>query len=449
LPTKNLPNVEHVSKAVHVALRKWANADDLELKPLKALRIFEGKKTSSVLTSVLVELKITSPMQFEILERRFLLNDAIKRVSFALHISEDHANRQQREGIEALASLLIKKELQARTERGENLLSKLPPRTYERLFGTEEVESKLAALLVKSSSPSILAVTGLGGVGKTALADAVVRAAVEELSYLNLIWVRAESRRGDSINFQDYLLTELAAKLSLQSRPSGYQVDAIKKSLKQEASLIVIDNLEEEVQDISWLYLLHELSGSSKFLLTGRVLPGTLASIQVFKLRELEPRPASEFLIDHTQRLGLADHAQELADRAGEIYALVGGNPLALKLTVGLLHAWPLSTILRSLEEGPGSDVEAMYKHIFEKSWHSISKTAQEMLQAMPLVGEAGGGLDQLQAISGLSELETREALKELTTRSLIELRSATKQPRYGIHRLTESFLRGQLVQTL
>jgi hypothetical protein len=67
LATKNLPNMESVRKAVHAALRKWGNVDDLELKPFNALRISEGKKHSTLLTEALAELKITNPMQFEIL----------------------------------------------------------------------------------------------------------------------------------------------------------------------------------------------------------------------------------------------------------------------------------------------------------------------------------------------------------------------------------------------
>jgi hypothetical protein len=446
---KNLPDIESVSKAVHAALRKWGDADGLELKPLKALQIFAGEKASLVLTSALGELKHTNPLQSEILERRFVLNDAIKRVSLALHISEDHANRQQREGIEALAGLLLKKELQVRKEGGENLLSKLPPRTYERLVGTEEVEAKLDDLLAKRSSPSVLAITGLGGLGKTALADLVVRNTIDQLSYSKLIWIRVESSIGDLTAFQDQLLAKLAANFWVQHEPTINQFDAIKKALKQESCLVVIDNLEDEIRDIGWLYLLQEFADPSKFLLTGRVLPRTVANIRVIKLRELQQKPATEFLVDHALRSGLVDHAQELEERSADIYARVGGNPLALKLIVGLLHVWPLETVLRSLEQGPGSDIEGMYKHIFEKSWKSLTSSAQQMLRAMPLVAESGGSIDQLQAVSGLPELETREALKELATRSLIELRSATKQPRYGIHRLTESFLRGQVVQTL
>jgi len=294
----------------------------------------------------------------------------------------------------------------------------------------------------------VTALTGLGGLGKTALADAVVRATVDEGTYRDIIWIRVEPNTHPSANFQDHLLAELAAKFFLHAVPTLQRIEAIKKVLKKEPCLVVIDNLESEIQDLSWLYFLQDFAEPSKFLLTGRVLPATLANIHVTKMGELEMKPASEFLVDHAQRLGFANHIDELQEKAASIYAKTGGNPLALKLTVGLLHAWPLATILRSLEQGPGSDVEAMYRHIFENSWQTISPPARKMLQAMPLVGEEGGNMDQLQAISGLSEMETREALKELATRSLVELRSVSR-PRYGIHRLTDSFLRGQVIQSL
>ncbi len=444
---KNLPALENISKSIHTALRKWASVDNLELSPLKTLRIFDNNKTSSILTAALAELKLTNPMQFEILERRFVLRDAIKQVSLALHISEDHANRQQRDGIDTLAEILINQEHQSRRNRAENLLSILPPRTYNQLFGTEEVKARLFALLAKQNSPSVIAVTGLGGLGKTALADEVVRTGIEDFSYAKLIWIRVTPRFTVSKTFQAHLLAKLASKFSLQNLPATEQMGAIKKTLKMESFLLVVDNLDDEIRDPKWLDSLQEIAGPSKFLLTSRVLPPTLANVHVIKLSELEFRPATQFLVDHAQRVGLNNHLTELKDHAEIIYACIGGNPLALKLAVGLMHAWPLKTVLRSLEQGRGSDVEAMYKHVFEKSWQSISKDSQKMLKTMPLLGADGGSLEQLQTISGLTEMQTREVIKELANRSLVELRSSNQPPRYGIHRLTECFLRGQLVQ--
>lgn len=136
-------------------------------------------------------------------------------------------------------------------------------------------------------------------------------------------------------------------------------------------------------------------------------------------------------------------------DNAKNIYSRTGGNPLALKLTVGLLHAWPLETVLTSLDQGPGGDVEALYRHIFESSWQTLSPDAHQLLQAMPLAGDKGAEINQLQTISGLAEIKLREAIKELVTRSLIEMRTSSEQPCYGIHGLTDTFLRGQLLPSL
>lgn len=449
MPARNLPSIENTRKAVHQALRSWGSIDDLEIKLFKVLQVFRKGNATKVLGECLAELKHQNPVQFEVLQRRFVQGQPIKRVALDLHISEDHANRQQREAIDALAAMIVRREEQARREQREHLLSQLPPRTYARLFGTERTEARLGALLAKQAGPRVMAITGLGGIGKTALADAIVRATVDEFRYSRIIWIRAEPSIHLSADFQDHLLSELAVKFSLHNVPALHRVDEVKKALKTEAILIVIDNLEGQIQELDWLYLLQDFAGPSKFLLTSRVLPATLANIHVTKMRELDLKPATEFLIDHAQQIGFLNHIGELQEKAAGIYTKAGGNPLALKLIVGLLHVWPLATVLRSLEQGPGSAVEMMYRHIFEKSWQTISQPARQMLQAMPLVGEDGGSIDQLQAISSLSELETREALKELATRSLVELRQTTTNPRYGIHRLTDSFLRGQIVKTL
>lgn len=64
----------------------------------------------------------------------------------------------------------------------------------------------------------------------------------------------------------------------------------------------------------------------------------------------------------------------------------------------------------------------------------------------MPLVSETGATLDYLQALSGLGEEQLWPALHELRQRSLLEVRGSLHEKRYGIHRLTDSFLRTEIV---
>jgi hypothetical protein len=64
----------------------------------------------------------------------------------------------------------------------------------------------------------------------------------------------------------------------------------------------------------------------------------------------------------------------------------------------------------------------------------------------MPLVSESGGTPDYLAQFSALSKENLWPALHELHQRSLIEARGDLHQKRYGIHRLTHSFLCTEII---
>ena len=93
-----------------------------------------------------------------------------------------------------------------------------------------------------------------------------------------------------------------------------------------------------------------------------------------------------------------------------------------------------------------GGPVEELYRHIYWQSWRTLSEPARTLLQAMPLVAESGGEPAYLQAISGLDEEDFWPALSQLRSRSLLEVRGTLEEKRYGVHRLTETFVRTEVV---
>jgi len=64
----------------------------------------------------------------------------------------------------------------------------------------------------------------------------------------------------------------------------------------------------------------------------------------------------------------------------------------------------------------------------------------------MPLIAEAGALPEQMRAISNLSEERFWPAVSELISRSLLEIKGTIHERRYGIHRLTETFLRTEII---
>ena len=147
----------------------------------------------------------------------------------------------------------------------------------------------------------------------------------------------------------------------------------------------------------------------------------------------------------HAQDIGISTVSEASDEELGSIYQLTGGNPLALKLVVSLLDVLPLGQIRTNLLQNKSGPLEGMYRQIYRQTWQTLSPEARTLLQAMPLVAEAGALPDYLQAISTLSDSQFWPAIQELRNRSLLEVRGNLLEKRYGIHRLTATFLQSDI----
>jgi hypothetical protein len=244
------------------------------------------------------------------------------------------------------------------------------------------------------------------------------------------------------------LVAELTAKLGLEGAggTAEKRQARLRRRLKDQPYLVVIDNLETDAETAYLLDHLHDLAGPSKFLLTSRTRPAAQATVYHFLIGELSMTDAAALLHQHAQDIGV-----QALDGAGQadiqaIYDVTGGNPLALKLVVSLLDLLPLPQIVADLGSSRQGPIEDLYRHIYWQTWQILSQEARSLLQAMPLVAESGGQPDYLQQISGLPADRFWPALQELRNRSLLEVRGSIHEKRYGIHRLTETFLRTEII---
>jgi hypothetical protein len=222
---------------------------------------------------------------------------------------------------------------------------------------------------------------------------------------------------------------------------------AIRGRLKSARHLVVIDNLESEAVADYLLNHLVALAAPGKFLLTTRSRPSGQAAVRHVSLSELSSEDAGRLLRHHAAEVGVTAAASATERDVARIYAVTGGNPLALKLVVGLLDSLPLGVVLEQLAHSRTEPVEELYRHIYWQTWRTLSAPARTLLQAMPLVAESGGEADYLQTISGLDDDNFWSALQQLRSRSLLEVRGTLDEKRYGVHRLTETFVRTEIVR--
>jgi hypothetical protein len=408
--------------------------------------------TNQLLLESIEELEKQDQKGAQVLRLRFADDKTLLAAAHQLNVSEFTVSRMQRSAINRLAEILYAREMAARQAHVQRIESQLPPPSYTRLFGLGTAEEELVSKLVATGGPQVVAIVGIGGIGKTSLADAIARQIAGLFHFEGIIWLRSEPQTmsGKSLSpnlTYESLTTELASRLGLETSGAPDQrLVQVRQRLKDQPYLVVIDNLESGAETAYLLNHLNDLAEPSRFLLTTRTRPAPQATVYHFPVGELSLEDAGALVRQHARDIGVDLPAATGDDDLRAIYDVVGGNPLALKLVVSQLDLLPLSQVNEGLINSRPGPIEDLYRHIYWQSWNILSPEARSLLQAMPLVGEAGGQPDYLQAISKLSDDRFWPALQELHTRSLLEVRGTIQEKRYGVHRLTETFLRTEII---
>jgi hypothetical protein len=453
--------------AIHEALRAWKNnSTEQGLLPDLLLVQQEWQKldidvsiaarrmgTNEILLAAMQALGMEDETAARVLQYRFADNDKIMTVAYKLNMSEHTVSHTQRKGIEKLTEIIADKEQAARAERIKAIEARLPPPPYTKLFGVDEHLQKIITCLLEKDAPWVAALVGIGGIGKTSLAHAVTREVVQRFRFEDAIWVRL----GDTVMFgstytpeslQDYVVTDISDHLwpeVSQTLSPQQRLLQVRNTLKARPILVIIDNLETEADTAVLLDQLNNLANPSKFLITTRTHPRQSGVLRI-SLDQLSAADAAELMRFTAQESGIDSFQEAAAQDIAAIYALTGGNPLALKLVVSLLDVVPLPHILESFATAGIQAVEAMYKHIYWQSWRTIGEDGRLLLQTMPLVSGDGATLDYLKDISKLEDNRLWAAIAELRGRSLLDVWGDLNQKRYGIHPLTKSFLKTEII---
>ncbi len=340
----------------------------------------------------------------------------------------------------------------------------LPPRRYARLIGREEEISTILQNLrdPDSSAMSIIAITALGGIGKTALAYEIVERAMLEKLFDGLVWESAKSEELEgnkivpvatpaSLSFES-LVRAIAEQLGyddLLRLPPNEQVNRIRHILQNGSYLIVVDNLEtveayeELARQLHGLLNPSHASRPSKVLITSRER-FAIPYIYEYHIKGLS-KPASMEFVEQEARnrdaIGILKAGLRLLDR---IYTVTYGMPLAMKLLVSQFIAGiPLDTELDRLE---GAKEESLYELIYMRLWFKLSIPAQKILIAAAAFA-ASVARAMLQPVSKTTDDEFEVAIPELVRMSLVDPSDhpTSAQRRYSIHPVTRWFINAPL----
>lgn len=451
------------------AFRQWNDVS--ASSPLKELSLFrraqqasgatEHQVTNKILLDELNTLEGTKPEYARILRLRFLDGMTGFEVANRLNLSQATVERKQSEAIHALAAILAEQEDAALQAHRARFVARLEAPFYDRLFGVENHLDALSDLLTTNESMWLLLIEGMGGIGKTSLADALMRRAIDRNLFEDFGWISARQQRFQlSGNIRAVNASALTAESLVETLATQLLVDTplsvpfsakqafplLQTRLKQIPHLIVVDNLETVADVEGLLPTLQRLADPSKFVLTSRKSIQDEVTVYPFKVPALRETDALN-LVRH--EAGLRNQP-ELATGSDEqlrpIFDTVGGNPLALRLVVGQSHIHALPDILENLQEARGQAVENLYSYIYRYAWDHLDDLTRRVLVAMPFVPENGGDLAYLAKVSGLAMPDLSNGLAQLVMLNLIDRNGDLAESRYTIHSLTRTFLHKQVV---
>ncbi len=329
-------------------------------------------------------------------------------------------------------------------------LQNLPRRPF--FVGREHEINTILTSLDPASRTFIVAIEGIGGVGKTSLAIEVAYRCIEEKLFVAIIWVSAketilttygiEEQTPDLRVLKD-IFSEISTILdypSIGNAPLAEQSKISYGLLSKQTTLLLIDNFEA----LSW----QEREQMIAFL---RRTPITVKSIITSRERIPEGHRVQlkGLLSDESRKLlqwSASQHATRLTnEQIQDIIDVTGGIPLAMLWVEGQVSMFG-QTVGQVLERLEFSSDLPLLKFCFECSWNLLQLEAQRILIALALhVDPATRSALKYIVEAGDSE-EYDNALTHILQLSLIIHNQ--ELDRFSLLPLTRKFVLTQLKKT-
>ncbi len=303
-----------------------------------------------------------------------------------------------------------------------------------RLIGRDDQIRDLMASLKAGKSSSVVALEGMGGVGKTALAaESVARLAESGDFPGRAVWISVAGLTG--ANGLAEVWTRIGGELGLQQLATLTEAEARRRALRgelegRELTLLALDNVERDLDANALLDTL-AVEGHTTLLLTSRytLAPQRLTTIT---LRPLRTPDAETLFRDQMRRRNASRPNAADEDYIATLARLVGGLPLAVELVAAYASGQNLSlaTVLKELGE-KGLDAAAyddpMYPQralvaTFEQSWAILLPTQQQLFAGLSLLAESSFPRAVALALAAATEPPARESdLAALVSYALVE----------------------------
>lgn len=309
------------------------------------------------------------------------------------------------------------------------------PLPVSAFFGRDAEVAQLSDLLAKHR---LVTLTGVGGVGKTALAMEVGRR-------LSLKYEDAASIDLTRAELSGNILGLVAEALGVRTE-SPEVFGALVTRLGERRVLLVFDNCEPVVAEAAQVILrLLENAPGLRVLATSRIVLG-VSGEQVVSLLPLDTAPdgdAEQLLADRVAALGSPASDSVDSEQLRELCVKTVGLPLAIELAAAQLRTWSANDVIKALDDPLGilaAPGRAGHEHHRELraniAWSErlLPAPAAVLLRRLS-VFRSSFTFDAAASVAGFTPLENhviREELPRLVESSLVGVQP-TEPTRYRL----------------
>lgn len=349
-------------------------------------------------------------------------------------------------------------------------LTQIPPVEYPNgFFGRETALRDLTDQLSDPLGAGMIGIEGMGGIGKTALTQEILRTLAENGQLTQpTIWIKVRARGPQwltslrQITAQDQATQNLTLVLahlinhlgqrSWLGLPLDEQLVLVESALAAHARkphIIVVDNLETETDAHLIPASLHPLAeaGAARLIITSRHALD-FPFLARTPLRELSYNESKALINSELPagRARITDSEMHVIYDEG-----VGGNPLALKLVAGQLSTGSaLGDVLATIKNAQSANAQTMFNRIYQRIWDELfDGPAREVLYYFMLTTlSKGKDYASLKAEAPAALRMTPEAFERalnlIKNYKLFEISGTYENPVYQLHSLTIDFVRRQ-----
>lgn len=231
------------------------------------------------------------------------------------------------------------------------------------------VEDVIHELNFGSEDVRVMGIYGMGGIGKTTVAQAVYNSIshlFEGSCFLSNVKEVSEQPEG-IVHLQEQLLCEILGQKNVYVGTTQRGVDLIKDILSAKRVLIVLDDLNQSVQFNSLVGHHHCFGAGSKIIFTTRDVLLMEHVDKSYKARELDEGESLELFQWHA--FGEIIPLEDYVELSEDIVKYTGGLPLALQVLGSYLCGRTITewkSALQKLQLIPNNDIMEILRISFD-----------------------------------------------------------------------------------